>query len=74
MNCFNDADKHLDYVGLKEILAEIVNVADKVRLNAIYGRLYIMQDDIDYLNILLDRAETKIDSLLDEKELEEELY
>ena len=76
MNCFNDVDKQLDYVELKGIFAEISNVADNVRLNAGYDQLYKVQDVIGYLNILLDHAETKIDSLLDkkEKELEDENY
>ena len=75
MNRFGDMEKQIKYIEVKGVLTEISDVAGKVRLNAGYDRLMRMQEEISYLHELIHNVEVKIDSLIAEKEKEEdELY
>lgn len=72
MNRFTDMEKQIKYIEVKGVLTEISDVAGKVRLNAGYDRLFKMQEEISYLHELIHNVEVKIDSLIAEKEKEEE--
>ena len=75
MNRFGDMEKQIKYIEVKGVLTEISDVAGKVRLNAGYDRLMRMQEEISYLHELIHNVEVKIDSLLADKEKEEdEIY
>lgn len=72
MNRFSNNEKQIKYIELKGILEEISDVAGKIKINAGYDRLFKMQEEIGYLCILIDSADEKIESLIDEKEKEKE--
>lgn len=72
MNRFTDMEKQIKYIEVKGVLTEISDVAGKVRLNAGYDRLMRMQEEISYLHELIHNVEAKIDSLIAEKEKEED--
>ena len=72
MNRFTDMEKQIKYIEVKGVLTEISDVAGKVRLNAGYDRLMRMQEEISYLHELIHNVEVKIDSLIAEKEKEED--
>ena len=75
MNRFTDMEKQIKYIEVKGVLTEISDVDGKIRLNAGYDRLRKMQEEISYLHNLIHYVEVKIDSMLAEKEKEEdEIY
>ena len=72
MNRFVDLEKQINYVEMKGVLTEISDISGKVVFNAGYDRLKKMQEEISYLHDLIHVVEKKIDSLLAEKEKEED--
>ena len=72
MNRFVDLEKQINYVEMKGILTEISDISGKVVFNAGYDRLRKRQEEISYLHDLIHVVEKKIDSLLAEKEKEED--
>lgn len=75
MNPFGDTEKRrIEITAVTGVLEEIVDVASKIVFNASCGRLYEMQEEVDYIRILLHNAETNLDLMIMQKEAEDEIH
>lgn len=74
MNYFEDTKRRVEMVAVTGALEEISRAADKLVCNAGYDRLHKMQEEVDYIRILLHNVETNLDLMITQKEAEDEIY